>query len=87
MPSRGLGNTGSDATGLQSQRPAWLQQPQWSLYLARIDGKPAAAATLFIHDRVGHLADAATAPSFRGRGLQQALLDLASPMRTCKVPT
>jgi len=52
----------------------WLEQPGWSLYLARIDGKPAAAATLFVHDRVGYLADGATAPSFRGRGLQQALL-------------
>jgi len=52
----------------------WLDQPGWSLYVVRIDGTPAAAATLFMHDRVGYLADATTAPSFRGRGLQLALL-------------
>ena len=28
-----------------------------SLYLARIDGQPAAASTLFVHERVGYLAD------------------------------
>src|SRR5262249_59813548 len=52
----------------------WLDQPGWSLYVARIDGTPAAAATLFMHDRVGYLADATTALSFRGRALQLALL-------------
>jgi ribosomal protein S18 acetylase RimI-like enzyme len=52
----------------------WLQQSGWSLYLARVDGKPAAAATLYVKDRVAYLADAATDPSFRGRGLQTALL-------------
>jgi GNAT superfamily N-acetyltransferase len=52
----------------------WLGQPGWSLYLARADGEPAAAATLFVRDGVGYLADATTAPSFRGRGLQQRLL-------------
>jgi ribosomal protein S18 acetylase RimI-like enzyme len=52
----------------------WLHQPGWSLYLARVDGKPAAAATLYVKEGVGYLADAATDPSFRGRGLQGALL-------------
>jgi ribosomal protein S18 acetylase RimI-like enzyme len=52
----------------------WLEQTGWSLYLARIDGEPAAAATLFMHEGVGYLADAATVPAFRGRGLQQLLL-------------
>jgi ribosomal protein S18 acetylase RimI-like enzyme len=52
----------------------WLQRPGWSLYLARMDGKPAAAATLYVHDRVGYLADATTAPAFRRHGLQRALL-------------
>ena len=41
---------------------------------ARIDGRPAGAATLYVHDRVGYLADAATDPSFRRRGIQVALL-------------
>jgi ribosomal protein S18 acetylase RimI-like enzyme len=52
----------------------WLEQTGWSLYLARIDGRPAAAATLYVHDGVGYLADSATDPVFRRRGLQQALL-------------
>jgi GNAT superfamily N-acetyltransferase len=52
----------------------WREQPGWSLYLARADGRPAAGATLFLHQGVGYLADAATDPAFRGRGLQSALL-------------
>jgi ribosomal protein S18 acetylase RimI-like enzyme len=52
----------------------WRAQPGWSLYLARVDGRPAAAATLYVADRVAYLADATTAPAFRGRGLQAALL-------------
>jgi hypothetical protein len=52
----------------------WLHQPGWSLYLARVDGRPAAAATLYVADRVAYLADGTTAPAFRGRGLHAALL-------------
>jgi ribosomal protein S18 acetylase RimI-like enzyme len=52
----------------------WLGEPGWSLYLGRIDGRPAAAATLYVRNRVGYFADAATDPALRGRGLQSALL-------------
>jgi ribosomal protein S18 acetylase RimI-like enzyme len=52
----------------------WLDQAGWSLYLARVNGRPAAAATLYIHDGIGYLADSATDPSFRRRGLHIALL-------------
>ena len=52
----------------------WLGVPDWRLYLVRIEGRPAAAAKLFLHDGVGYFADAATDPAFRGRGLQTALL-------------
>jgi GNAT superfamily N-acetyltransferase len=52
----------------------WRDQPGWSLYVARVDGRPAAAATLYIHGDVGYLADAATDPAFRRRGLHTALL-------------
>jgi hypothetical protein len=52
----------------------WLEQPGWSLYLARLDGQPAAAATLYVDASVGYLADATTNPAFRRRGLQSALL-------------
>jgi GNAT superfamily N-acetyltransferase len=53
---------------------AWLGQPGWSLYFARADGRPAATAILFSHAGAGYLADAATDPAFRGRGLHAALL-------------
>ncbi len=52
----------------------WLGQPGWSLYLARVDGRPATTAILFVSDRIGYLADSATEPQFRGRGLHLALL-------------
>ena len=52
----------------------WLNQAGWSLYIGRSNGQPAAAATLYLKDGVGYLADATTAPAFRRRGLQSALL-------------
>jgi ribosomal protein S18 acetylase RimI-like enzyme len=61
-------------TQFKSNVRPWLEQPGWSLYLARVNGRPAAAATLYVHDGVGYLADSATDPSFRRRGLQVALL-------------
>jgi hypothetical protein len=52
----------------------WLHQPGWSLYLARVDGRPAATATLFVHGKTAYCADATTDPAFRRRGLHSALL-------------
>lgn len=52
----------------------WLDQPGWSLYLARAEGQAAATATLFIRGGVGYLADSATDPAFRNRGLHSALV-------------
>jgi ribosomal protein S18 acetylase RimI-like enzyme len=52
----------------------WLGEPGWLLYLGRIDGRPAAAATLYLRGGAGYFADAATDPAFRNRGLQTALL-------------
>jgi ribosomal protein S18 acetylase RimI-like enzyme len=52
----------------------WLNQTGWSLYVGRVDGHPVSAATLYLHDNIGYLADATTDPLFRGRGLQSALL-------------
>ena len=40
----------------------WREQPGWSLYLARVDGRSAAAAILYVADRVAYLADGTTAP-------------------------
>jgi GNAT superfamily N-acetyltransferase len=52
----------------------WRHEAGWTLYLARVDGHAAAAATLYVADGVGYFADAATSPPFRGRGVQYALL-------------
>jgi hypothetical protein len=52
----------------------WLKQTGWTLYLGRLNGQPAAAATLYREDGVVYLADAATNPAFRRCGLQLALL-------------
>jgi ribosomal protein S18 acetylase RimI-like enzyme len=60
--------------GAKRNMRGWLGMPDWRLYLVRVDGRPAAAAKLFLHDSVGFFADAATHPDFRGRGLQTALL-------------
>jgi GNAT superfamily N-acetyltransferase len=57
----------------ENVRP-WLAQLGWSLYLARVEGQPVATATLYVHGAVGYLADAATNPAFRRRGLHAALL-------------
>lgn len=52
----------------------WALQPGWRLYLAELDGAPAAAALLVTDDRIGCLAGASTLPAFRGRGCQTALI-------------
>ena len=63
-----------DPQGFKANVRGWLGLPGWSLYLARVDGRPAATGILYVHDRVGYCADAATDPIFRGRGLQTAML-------------
>jgi hypothetical protein len=63
-----------DVEGFKANTRGWINEPGWSLYLGRINGKPAATGVLFVKDKVGYCADAATVPAFRGRGLQMALL-------------
>src|SRR5215813_3712335 len=45
------------------------------LYLATVDGRPAAAGALFVHDGIGHLANASTMPGYRRLGCQTALIE------------
>ena len=70
----GWGIAEKDQAQFKSNVRPWRDQSGWSLYLARAEGRPAAAATLYVHDRVAYLADAATAPAFRRHGLHVALL-------------
>ena len=43
-------------------------------YLGFVDGSPAAAAALTLHDDIAYLAGASTIPTARGRGAQTALI-------------
>jgi ribosomal protein S18 acetylase RimI-like enzyme len=63
-----------DGAGFKRNVRPWLTEPGWSLFLGRAEGKPAAAAVLYLHEGFGYLADATTNPAFRGIGLQSALL-------------
>ena len=63
-----------DPEGFKANVRGWFDEPGWSFYLARVDGKPAATGILYLRDKVGYCADAATHPAFRRRGLQAALL-------------
>jgi GNAT superfamily N-acetyltransferase len=52
----------------------FAQGPHTECYLAVVDGKPVAGATLAMRDGVAGLFGASTLPAFRKRGLQTALL-------------
>lgn len=70
----GWGIAEKDQAQFKTNIRPWLNQAGWSLYVGRLNGQPAAAATLYLKDGVGYLADATTNPAFRRRGLQSALL-------------
>ena len=53
---------------------ASIGQTGWIHYLALVDGVPAAASGMFCAGRVALFMVAATAPEFRGRGLQGAFI-------------
>jgi GNAT superfamily N-acetyltransferase len=56
------------------KRLARAEFSQWRPYLAFVDGKPAALASLYLAAGAAILAGATTLPEFRGRGCQTALL-------------
>ncbi len=70
----GWGIPEKDQAQFKANVRPWLNQAGWLLYVGRANGEPAAAATLYLHDAVGYLADATTHPSFRRQGFQSALL-------------
>jgi GNAT superfamily N-acetyltransferase len=43
-------------------------------YVAEIEGRPVATASLWVHDEIAFFLTDATLPAYRGRGLQQALI-------------
>jgi len=46
----------------------------WKIFMAFVDGEPAGVGTLYFKDEIGDIDLGATAPQFRGRGIQQAIL-------------
>jgi hypothetical protein len=52
----------------------WAGVPGWRLYLAELDGAPAAAGVLTMHGDVAYLANASCLPDARRRGCQTALV-------------
>jgi GNAT superfamily N-acetyltransferase len=56
----------------------WLarlcRDPRWQVFIVRIDGVPSGTGALFVSDGIGWCDWGATAPAFRGRGVQLALL-------------
>ena len=71
---RGWGILEQYRDGFKANVRPWLQEPDWTLYVARRDGRVGAAAVLYVHDRIGYFADGCTDPAVRGRGLHTALL-------------
>jgi GNAT superfamily N-acetyltransferase len=54
--------------------PVEYADPGWRIYVAYMDGQPAAVACLHLEGDAGCVAAMATAPPFRRRGCQSALL-------------
>lgn len=51
-----------------------IGRPQWHVFIAEIEGEPAAVGGMFIEGKMAYLAFAATRPELRSRGAQRALL-------------
>lgn len=52
-----------------------IGHPNYTCYLARIEGQPAAVGLLHVDDGVGSMATGVTLPAYRGLGCQTALLN------------
>lgn len=58
---------------VREKRQQYYCTDRFRAYIARVDGQPVGWATLFVHEGVGILGNAATLTEFRGRGVQSAL--------------
>ena len=70
----GLGVPIAVRDGAKKNMRGWRGLPGWHLLLVRRDGAPAGSCVLFQRDGVAYIADMATRPEFRNRGVQTALL-------------
>jgi len=62
------------APTLRSYVNLWSSVPGWTLYLAREGIAPVGVGMLFNNGKAAYLADAATIPEYRRRGVQGALI-------------
>lgn len=62
------------AEGAAADLAGWRHATGATLYLATVDGEAAATAALTVDGATAYLADGATVPGFRGRGLQSLLI-------------
>lgn len=62
------------APTLRSYIELWPSVPGWTLYLARQGTVPVGVGVSFDNGKVAYLADAATIPEYRRRGVQGALI-------------
>ncbi|WP_246187980.1 GNAT family N-acetyltransferase [Paenibacillus tengchongensis] len=69
--------TGLDVSGaphVAANNQVLFGRPGWRIYLGFVDGAPAGAASMYMHEGVASCTFAATLPEFRRRGLQAAFL-------------
>jgi GNAT superfamily N-acetyltransferase len=72
--AEGHGVPAAERAAAQAGTATWYGRDGWRLYLALLEGEPAAAAALTVTGGLGYLANAATLPSARRHGCQAALL-------------
>ncbi|MCP4328114.1 MAG: hypothetical protein GY791_06720 [Alphaproteobacteria bacterium] len=73
-----FGRIEADAFDVGSAGAPWLARlvgrPNWHIFMSFAGDEPAGAGALFVHDGIGWCDWGATAPDFRGRGGQSAVL-------------
>jgi GNAT superfamily N-acetyltransferase len=73
-----FGRIVADAFDLGEAAAPWLARligrPSWHCYMSFAGGEPAGTGVLFVHNGIGWLDFGATAPAFRRRGSQGALM-------------
>lgn len=72
--ARGWGDQPGAADFVRDFAPIAAAAAGTDCFLAEVNGEPAGAGSLAMHDGVAILAGASTVPAFRGRGVQKALL-------------
>lgn len=71
---RGTGLSDDGIPYVAANNKVLFNRPGWKFYIAYYNGEPAAAGVMHMKDGTASLTFAATLPSYRNKGLQQALL-------------